>query len=42
MWMLMVRLMAEGEEGRFARNAMVEAMWQDCEQRSKKLGVSVC
>lgn len=37
----MARLMAEGEEGRFTRNAMVEAMWQDCEQRSKKLGVSV-
>ena len=39
-WMLMVRLMAEGEEGRFTRNAMLEAMWLDCETRSKKLGVS--
>lgn len=39
-WMLMARLMAEGEEGRFTRNAMVEAMWQDCEQRSKKLGAA--
>ncbi|KAG0725018.1 Ubiquinol-cytochrome-c reductase complex assembly factor 1 [Chionoecetes opilio] len=39
-WMLMVRLMAEGEEGRFTRNAMLEAMWQDCETRSKKLGAS--
>ncbi|XP_063850239.1 ubiquinol-cytochrome-c reductase complex assembly factor 1-like [Scylla paramamosain] len=39
-WMLMVRLMAEGEEGRFARNAMLEAMWLDCETRSKKLGMS--
>lgn len=38
--MLMVRLMAEGEEGRYTRNAMLEAMWLDCETRSKKLGVS--
>lgn len=39
-WMLMVRLMAEGEEGRYTRNAMLEAMWLDCETRSKKLGAT--
>jgi cytochrome b pre-mRNA-processing protein 3 len=38
-WMLMVRTMAEGEEGRFVRNNMVEAMWQDISTRAKKLEV---
>lgn len=38
-WMVMVRLMAEGEEGKFTRNALVEALWEDTETRSKKLGV---
>ncbi|XP_069688529.1 ubiquinol-cytochrome-c reductase complex assembly factor 1 [Periplaneta americana] len=39
-WMLMVRTMAEGEEGRFTRNSIVEAMWQDTRERSKKLDAS--
>nr|XP_045597589.1 ubiquinol-cytochrome-c reductase complex assembly factor 1-like [Procambarus clarkii] len=37
-WMLMVRLMAEGEEGRYTRNSLIEALWEDCDARSKKLG----
>jgi len=39
-WMLMVRLMDEGEEGRYVRNCLVEAMWEDVDHRSKKLGAS--
>lgn len=43
-WMLMVRAMAEGsesgEDGRFLRNSIVEAMWADVNKRAKKLGVS--
>ncbi|XP_071547074.1 ubiquinol-cytochrome-c reductase complex assembly factor 1 [Panulirus ornatus] len=39
-WMLMVRLMAEGEEGRFTRNALIDALWEDAELRSKKLGAA--
>ncbi|CAL4085870.1 unnamed protein product, partial [Meganyctiphanes norvegica] len=39
-WMMMVRLMDEGEEGRFIRNSLVEAMWEDVDHRSKKLGAS--
>ncbi|PSN33257.1 Ubiquinol-cytochrome-c reductase complex assembly factor 1 [Blattella germanica] len=38
-WMLMVRTMAEGEEGRFTRNSMIEAMWQDVSTRAKKIEV---
>jgi cytochrome b pre-mRNA-processing protein 3 len=38
-WMLMVRTMAEGEEGRFVRNNIVEAMWEDVITRVKKLEV---
>lgn len=38
-WMLMTRLMSEGENGRFVRNALVEAMWEDVEYKSKQLGV---
>ena len=38
-WMLMARVMNEGENGRWVRNAIVEAMWQDVEYRSKQLGV---
>lgn len=40
-WMLMVRFMAEGKYGKIARNILVEAMWDDIEIRTKKLGVSV-
>ncbi|KAJ9595712.1 hypothetical protein L9F63_013125, partial [Diploptera punctata] len=36
-WILMVRTMAEGDEGRFTRNNIVEAMWQDVYTRAKKL-----
>ncbi|XP_042862636.1 ubiquinol-cytochrome-c reductase complex assembly factor 1-like [Penaeus japonicus] len=39
-WMLMVRLMAEGKEGRFTRNALIEALWEDADARSKKLGAA--
>ena len=35
----MVRLMQEGEEGRLVRNALVEAMWEDVDFKSKQLGV---
>jgi hypothetical protein len=31
--------MAEGEEGRFVRNNIVEAMWEDVNTRAKKLEV---
>lgn len=37
-WMLSTRLMNEGEYGRSTRNAMVEALWQDCDQRAKSIG----
>lgn len=41
-WMLLVRSMAEGsesgEDGRFLRNSIVEAMWKDVNTRAKKLG----
>lgn len=37
-WMLMARLMNEGEKGRLVRNAVVEALWQDVDFRSKQLG----
>lgn len=41
MWMLLVRAMAEGSEkgenGRFLRNCIVEAMWADVNTRAKKL-----
>lgn len=40
--MLLVRAMAEGsetgEDGRFMRNSIVEAMWADVNKRAKKLG----
>jgi hypothetical protein len=35
----MVRTMAEGEEGRFVRNSIVEAMWEDVSTRAKRLEV---
>lgn len=37
-WMLMLRLMQEGDEGLKVRNFMVETMWEDVQVRSKKLG----
>ncbi|XP_066993047.2 ubiquinol-cytochrome-c reductase complex assembly factor 1 [Anabrus simplex] len=39
-WMLLVRVMAEGEEGRFVRNGVVGAMWEDVSTRTKKLGAA--
>lgn len=43
-WMLLLRAMAEGAEsngdGRFLRNCIVEAMWNDVNMRATKLGVS--
>uniref|UniRef100_A0A1B6C9K3 Ubiquinol-cytochrome c chaperone domain-containing protein n=1 Tax=Clastoptera arizonana TaxID=38151 RepID=A0A1B6C9K3_9HEMI len=37
-WMLMVRCMAEDEDGRKVRNGIVESMWQDVILKAKKLG----
>jgi len=36
-WLLSARLMEDGDEGRLVRNSMIQAMWQDCDTRSKKL-----
>jgi len=36
-WMIMVRAMAEGKEGRILRNEVVARMWEDCETRLKLL-----
>ena len=40
-WLLLTRLMAEGsetgEKGRFMRNSIVEAMWNDVNSRAKKI-----
>lgn len=38
-WMLLVRTMADGEDGRYARNCIVQALWADVNTRAKKLGV---
>lgn len=38
-WMLSVRAMAEGDDGRFIRNSVVEALWTDVGLRAKKIGV---
>ncbi|KZC03842.1 Ubiquinol-cytochrome c reductase complex chaperone CBP3 like protein, partial [Dufourea novaeangliae] len=38
-WMLMVRFMGEGEEGKLVRNNLAEAMWQDVDGRMSKLAV---
>lgn len=41
-WILLLRAMAEGsesgEDGRFIRNCIVEALWADVNTRAKKLG----
>ncbi|XP_073836851.1 ubiquinol-cytochrome c reductase complex assembly factor 1 [Musca autumnalis] len=43
-WMLLLRSMAEGsesgEDGRFLRNCIVEALWSDVNTRAKKLGAN--
>ncbi|XP_075238332.1 ubiquinol-cytochrome c reductase complex assembly factor 1 [Lycorma delicatula] len=38
-WMALVRLMAEADEGRFLRNTVIEAMWEDISKKSGLLGV---
>lgn len=40
-WMLSVRLMAVGEDGRIVRNGMMEALWNDVPTRVKYLGVRI-
>jgi len=37
-WMLCVRLADDGPEGKFCRNQLITAMWEDLETRAKKLG----
>jgi len=37
-WMLSCRLMEEGDYGRQTRNAIVEALWLDCDLRAKSIG----
>lgn len=37
-WILSARAMADGENGKFFRNCLVEALWNDVAQRVKKLG----
>lgn len=39
-WMLMVKAMEIGGDGRLIRNFIVEAMWEDVSTKGKKLGVS--
>ena len=39
-WMLMLRVMQEENNGVQMRNYIVEAMWNDVKIRAKKLGVS--
>ncbi|XP_044730357.1 ubiquinol-cytochrome-c reductase complex assembly factor 1 [Chrysoperla carnea] len=36
-WILSVRALAEGDDGRTIRNAMIEALWTDVQRRGKKL-----
>jgi len=40
-WLCLVRVMHEGEEGRRVRNAIVETLWRDADAKSKKLGGSL-
>lgn len=37
LWMLGARVMHEGDDGRVVRNAMFQALWEDCDAKSKKL-----
>lgn len=39
-WMLMAKAMEYGPDGRVIRNKIVEAMWNDVNDKAKKLGVS--
>lgn len=38
LWMVFVRLMNEGTKGSMVRNFITEALWNDVEFRTKKLG----
>ncbi|KAA0198834.1 hypothetical protein HAZT_HAZT007502 [Hyalella azteca] len=38
-WLVSVRLMAEGEDGKTARNALISALWDDTNAKIKDLGV---
>jgi len=37
-WLIGARLMSEGDAGRAVRNALVEALWIDCDNRAKAIG----
>jgi len=39
--MCLVRLKAEGADGRFMYKKLVEMMWFDVEERMKNLGVNI-
>lgn len=39
MWLLMVRLKREGNDGEFLIKQLVEVFWEDAKQRPRKLGV---
>lgn len=38
-WMLMIRCMSEGPDGRLLRNFLVETLWADASIRAKKVEV---
>ncbi|XP_039288560.1 ubiquinol-cytochrome-c reductase complex assembly factor 1 [Nilaparvata lugens] len=38
MWMIIVRLMSEEEEGRYLRNCVIEALWEDIREKAGLLG----
>jgi len=37
LWMLAARMMQEGNDGRKVRNAMIKALWEDCEMKARNL-----
>ena len=41
MWLLMVRLKREGNDGEFLIKQLVEVFWEDAKQRPRKLGVCI-
>ena len=40
-WLISVRLMAEGDKGKSIRNHLFSLLWEDVEKRSKLLDVSL-
>ena len=40
MWLVMVRLRREGEDGQFLTKQLVEMFWEDVKQRPRALGVN--